>query len=325
MPLNNPPANVTGMSTSGTEVGASAQDQKFINAMVSDLAAKLQEQASDPATPASGYREIFARDGNYLAEKDDGGNVHVLAWVAGEVVRLRFPAAITLTKAGAFSDSDSDADGFIGIDTTNGRLYFRHSGGTWQYVARLITQGEMNLTAAASATKQAVRYDEFSAQHVAATGAHGDVTASSFANTGPTDLQEKASDPATPSSGYRRVFARDGNYLAEKDDGGNVHALAWTSGEIATMLDEPRPAMYQHKAGATGSQYGNLRIEFGNDTLSTGSKAITFQAAFATILEVFLIDKAAANAMYPSAIGTSGFTANGTGSDTFAWLAIGVD
>jgi hypothetical protein len=121
------------------------------------------------------------------------------------------------------------------------------------------------------------------------------------------------------------MFARDGNYLAEKDDAGNVHALAWAGGETVAMIDEPRPAMWQHKAGSTSNQYGDLRIEIGNGTLSTGTLAVTFQKAYATILEVWLQDKTGANPMYPSAVGTSGFTANGTGSDNFSWLAIGSD
>ena len=178
MPLSNPPTGTAGMSTAGTEVGATAQDQKFTNAVTSDLAAKLKEQTSEPASPAAGYREIFARDGNYLAEKDDGGK---------------------------------------------------------------------------------------------------------------------------------------------------VHALAWAGGDVAALLDEPVPAMWQHKAAATGNSYGAIRIEIGNGTLSSGTLAVTFQTAFKTILEVFLQDKTAANAMYPSALATSGFTANGTGADTFGWMAVGVD
>ena len=188
----------------------------------------------------------------------------------GNVVLLPDIQVIVRTKAGAFTDSDSDADGYIGIDKTNGRLYFRHSGGTWQYVAALITQSEMNLTAAASATQQAARYDELVAEHNA--------------------------------------------------DGSHKQAF-----DVVGLPDAPVPKSWQHKAIATGSQYGTLRIEWGNDTLAAGTKAITFQQAFATILEVFTQDKTGANAMYPSAVGTSGFTANGTGTDDFAWLAIGVD
>ena len=68
-----------------------------------------------------------------------------------------------------------------------------------------------------------------------------------------------------------------------------------------------------------------MRIEWGRDTLAAATKAITFQQAFVALLEVFLIDKTAAQAMYPSAMGTTGFTANGNGNDTFGWLAIGYD
>lgn len=138
-----------------------------------------EEGAADPAAPTAGYRRVFARDSGGLMTKDDAGNTYALAFAGGEVTLLPLPTVIAATKSGAFSDSDSDADGFLGVDGTDGRIYFRY-GSNWYYVARLITQTEMNLTAAASATKQAVRYDEFSTQHVAATGAHGDVTATSL-------------------------------------------------------------------------------------------------------------------------------------------------
>ena len=283
------------------------------------------ERTSDPASPASGYRRIFARDSGGLFTKDAAGNAYALAFAGGNVVLLPLPLAITLTTAGAPTDADSDADGAIVVDKTNGRIYFRHSGGTWHYVARLVDQAEMNLTAAASATKKAVRYDEFAIEHTAADGTHGNITADSIKNDGPHDQQEETADPASPASGYRRFFARDSGGAFTEDDAGNVYALAFAGGNVAALIDEPRPASWQHKDTATGSVYGDLRIEWGRDTLSTGTKAITFQKAFTTMLEIFLIDKTAANAMYPSAIGTSGFTANGTGSDTFGWLAIGSD
>lgn len=297
----------------------------WVEKALMDEPINLQEETADPATPDAGYRRIFARDSGALLTKDDAGNVLALAFAGGEMLLITEPAVIARVKAGAFTDSDVDADGYIGIDSTNGRIYFRHSGGTWQYVARLITQAEMNLTAAASATKQAVRYDEFNAEHTSATGAHADVTATSVKNDGPLDQQEETADLATPASGYRRVFARDHGGLMTKDDAGNVLALAFAGGEVLGLTDVPKPSSWQHKAGATGSGYGALRIEWGNDTLAAGTKAITFQQAFTTILEVFLIDKTAANAMYPSAIGISGFTANGTGTDTFGWMVVGVD
>jgi len=138
-------------------------------------------------------------------------------------------------------------------------------------------------------------------------------------------LDEKAADPSSPASGYRRVFARDSGGAFTKDSDGNVYALAWAGGDVLDLIDEPRPASWQHKDGATGSVYGDLRMEWGRDTLAAGTKAITFQQAFSTLLEVFLIDKTAAQAMYPSAMGTTGFTANGNATDTFGWLAVGVD
>jgi len=183
--------------------------------------------------------------------------------------------------------------------------------------AAAIDQSGLSLTSAGTASGKAVRYNEFSADHAAADGSHD------FA--APPDFQEETADPAAPSSGWRRVFARDSKGLFTEDAAGNVYALAFAGGAVAMQLDEPRPASWQHKDAATGSSYGDLRIEWGRDTLSTGTKAITFQQAFSALLEVFLIDKTAANAMYPSSLGTTGFTANGTGSDTFGWLAVGYD
>lgn len=138
-------------------------------------------------------------------------------------------------------------------------------------------------------------------------------------------LTEQSADVATASAGERVLFARDGNYIAEIDDGGYIHVLAWAGGETTQINTEPEPALWQHSAGGAGSNYGAIRIEIGNGTLSAGTLAVTFQQAFKTILEVFLQDKTAANAMYPSGLSTTGFTANGTTTDTFAWMAIGVD
>jgi len=190
--------------------------------------------------------------------------------------------------------------------------------------ASIIDQAEINLTSAADASGEAVRQDEFSQEH-GNDGAHGAITATSITNTGPHDHQEESADPASPGAGYRRTFARDSGGLFTKDDAGNVYAMAFAGGIVAGLIDEPRPASWQHKAAAVGSQYGDLRIEWGRGTLSTGTLAVTFQQAFSALLEVFLIDKTAANAMYPSAMGTTGFTANGTTSDTFGWLAVGYD
>lgn len=141
----------------------------------------------------------------------------------------------------------------------------------------------------------------------------------------PPDFQEETADPASPASGWRRVFARDSGGLFTKDNDGNVYAQAWAGGDVVLLTDEPRPASWQHKDAATGSAYGDLRIEWGRDTLAAGTKAITFQQAFVTLLEVFVQDKTAAQAAYPSAPGTTGFTCNGNGADTFCWLAIGID
>jgi len=136
---------------------------------------------------------------------------------------------------------------------------------------------------------------------------------------------EQSSAADTPDSGKRIVYADDGGGLNEKDDAGHIHGLGWAGGNMAQMAIEPTPALWQHKNGSTGSRYGAIRIEIGRGTLSSGAASVTFQQAFTTVLEVFLQDKTGANAMYPSSLATTGFTANGTGSDTFAWLAIGVD
>ncbi len=105
------------------------------------------------------------------------------------------------------------------------------------------------------------------------------------------------------------------------DDGQDYGA----SDIIQLVMDAVPISAYQFTDGATQRVVGRLRIEWGRDTLSTGQKVVTFQKAFREILEVFLQNKSATNPMYPTAVGTTGFTANGTGTDTFAWLAVGID
>ena len=61
----------------------------------------------------------------------------------------------------------------------------------------------------------------------------------------------------------------------------------------------------------------------GIGTLSGGAVAVTFVETFIAIPAVFLQDTTAANAMYPTVVTRTGFTANGTSSDTFNWMAIG--
>jgi hypothetical protein len=143
--------------------------------------------------------------------------------------------------------------------------------------------------------------------------------------TEPLIAQEETAAAENPAAGYRKLYPHSAGDWLDRDDAGYEHALAWATGQVAQLATNPVPGMWQHKNAATGSQYGPLRIECGRDTLAAGTCAITFQAAFTSILEVFLVDKTAANAMYPSALATTGFTANGTSTDTFAWLAIGVD
>jgi hypothetical protein len=118
----------------------------------------IQEESSDLASPSSGYRRLFARDSGGLVTLDSDGNRYEVEFAGGRVLQISLPTLIALTKAGALDDTDSDADGFIGIDKTNNRIYYRHSGGTWKYVASIVDQAEINLTSAANANGEAVRH-----------------------------------------------------------------------------------------------------------------------------------------------------------------------
>ena len=288
-----------------------------------------QEETAAAANPGAGYRKLYPRDFGGWAERDDGGYEHALAWATGTVVNLPKPSAIAETKAGTFSDTDTDADGFLGVDRTNNRVYFR-AGATWYWLPRSTIVALLDGSQA------------FTGQQTFDAGLKADTISEKTATTGvtidgallkdggatliePLIAQEETAAAANPAAGYRKLYPRDFGGWAERDDGGYEHAVAWAGGNVAALIDEPTPAMWQHKNAATGSSYGALRIECGRDTLAAGTCAITFQKAFTTILEVFLQDKTAANAMYPSSPATSGFTANGTGTDTFAWLAIGAD
>ena len=66
-------------------------------------------------------------------------------------------------------------------------------------------------------------------------------------------------------------------------------------------------------------------IYSGTDTLADGTKAITFATAFKadTTPRIMLTNLTAANAMYASGVSNAGFTANGTTTDSFDFLAIG--
>ena len=63
----------------------------------------------------------------------------------------------------------------------------------------------------------------------------------------------------------------------------------------------------------------------GTDSLVTGTKTITFVTAFKadTTPRIMLTNLTAANAMYASGVSNAGFTANGTTTDSFDFLAIG--
>lgn len=66
------------------------------------------------------------------------------------------------------------------------------------------------------------------------------------------------------------------------------------------------------------------RVVTGSYTLSGGTAAVTFPEAFSDVTNlVILLQSDTANAQRPSSPTTSGFTANGTGTDTGKYLAIG--
>ena len=259
-----------------------------------------------------------------LQHNSDGSHGNTLKLRAQVVADATARAAIAAPVEGLIV-FQSDTDAFWIYDGAAWELI----GGSGGAVAALLTDGSR-----AGSTAQA--------QDFSATGIKANVVAESSAAAGvtadgvllkdggatltePLIAQEETAAAANPGAGYRKLYPRDFGGWAERDDGGYEHAVAWAGGNVAALIDEPTPAMWQHKNAATGSSYGALRIECGRDTLAAGTCAITLQKAFTTILEVFLQDKTAANAMYPSSPATSGFTANGTGTDTFAWLAIGVD
>ena len=288
-----------------------------------------QEETAAAANPSTGYRELYPRDFGGWVERDDGGYEHALAWAGGNVAALGKPCTIAETKAGTFSDTDTDADGFLGVDKTNNRVYFR-AGATWYWLPRstivALLDGSQAFTG--QQTFDAGLKTDTVSEKTAAAGVTADgvlLKDGGATLTEPLIAQEETAAAANPGAGYRKLYPRDFGGWAERDDGGYEHAVAWAGGNVAALIDEPTPAMWQHKNAATGSSYGAIRVECGRDALAAGTCAITFQKAFTTILEIFLQDKTAANAMYPSSPATTGFTAAGTGTATFAWLATGVD
>lgn len=64
-----------------------------------------------------------------------------------------------------------------------------------------------------------------------------------------------------------------------------------------------------------------LVTEKGSGTLSGGTLAVLFNQRFPVAPQVLLQNNTAANAMFASAITTTGFTANGTGTNAFTWRA----
>lgn len=61
----------------------------------------------------------------------------------------------------------------------------------------------------------------------------------------------------------------------------------------------------------------------GDGTLSGGTLAVVFPETLPGVAADYtVIITEAANYAYASAVATTGFTANGTGSDTFTWILV---
>ena len=67
------------------------------------------------------------------------------------------------------------------------------------------------------------------------------------------------------------------------------------------------------------------KIVYGSGTLSGGTLAVTFPDAFSQTAGVIVQcqDTTDGSAIYPSSVTATGFTANGTGSNTFNYVAHG--
>jgi|ETNmetMinimDraft_2_1059921.scaffolds.fasta_scaffold408734_1 lipopolysaccharide export system protein LptA len=69
---------------------------------------------------------------------------------------------------------------------------------------------------------------------------------------------------------------------------------------------------------------GNVKTQRGTYTLSGGSVAITFSDGYGETTNLVVICQSnTSTSQYPSSITVNGFTANGSGSDTGSFLAIG--
>lgn len=69
---------------------------------------------------------------------------------------------------------------------------------------------------------------------------------------------------------------------------------------------------------------GNVLVLRGSYTLAAGTVAVTFAETFADTTDlVVLCQSNTTNHQYPTSIAVTGFTANGTGTDTGKYVAVG--
>lgn len=69
---------------------------------------------------------------------------------------------------------------------------------------------------------------------------------------------------------------------------------------------------------------GNVMIQRGSYTLAAGTVSVTFSTPYVDTTDLIVILQSnTANHQYPSSITVTGFTANGTGTDTGKYIAIG--
>ena len=68
----------------------------------------------------------------------------------------------------------------------------------------------------------------------------------------------------------------------------------------------------------------NVIIQRGSYTLAAGTVSVTFTTQFTDTTDLIVVCQSnTSNHQYPSSVTASGFTANGTGTDTGKYIAIG--
>ena len=95
---------------------------------------------------------------------------------------------------------------------------------------------------------------------------------------------------------------------------------------VREALSEPALTQIgrQNLLSARNLTQSTFKVISGSFTLSGGTVAVTFADAFSSATGVVVVVASdTANAQRPTAISASGFTANGTGSDTGNFIAIG--